>query len=129
MAYTVSKIKEAFGHKLIGTKHLMGIVAKTLLIFPDKIINFITKHCWVVSSFPDGWAFVLRGGDIRKDEFLIFLSDELLAEDEGQIRYTLVHEIGHIILGHRNSIGKVQSKKEVRKQEKVADAFAKKFLG
>jgi hypothetical protein len=31
-------------------------------------------------------------------------------------------------LGHRNSIGKVQSKAEVRKQEKEADEFAIKFL-
>lgn len=107
---------------------MKGVVARTLLIFPDKIINFITKNCLVVSSFKDGWAFVLRGGEIRKNEYLIFLSDELWAEDEAQVRETFVHEIGHVVLGHRNSVGKIQSKSEVRKQEKEADAFARRYL-
>lgn len=107
---------------------MQGIVARTLLVFPDDIIGLITKKCWIVSSFEDGWAFVLRGGEIRKNEFLIFLSDELLAEAEAEIRYTLVHEIGHVVLGHRNSIGEVQTKTEIRKQEKEAHAFARKYL-
>jgi Zn-dependent peptidase ImmA (M78 family) len=35
--------------------------------------------------------------------------------------------VGHVVLGHRNSIGKVQTKREVRKQEKEADEFASRF--
>lgn len=104
------------------------IVAKTLTFFPIEIVEFITENCWIVSSFEDGWAFTLRGNELKRSEYLIFLSDELLREDEKQIMWTIAHEIGHVILGHRNSIGETQSKSEIKKQEKEADEFAKKYL-
>jgi len=103
------------------------IVAKTLLLFPGDIIDFVAKNCWFVSSFEDGWAFVLKGSELGKGEYLIFLSDELMAAGEEQMRRTIVHEIGHVVLGHRNSIGEVQSKSEVEKQERQADEFTKRY--
>ncbi len=117
-----------FGHKLIGNKYMMSMVSKTLSFFPENIVDFITKNVWIVSSFKNGWAFTLRGRDLKKSEYLIFLSDELLQENERQIIWTIAHEIGHIILGHKNSIGEVQSKSEVKKQEKEADEFAKEIF-
>jgi hypothetical protein len=124
----MKEIKNQFGHKLQGSKFMKSMVIKTLQFFPTEIINFITENCWFVSSFEDGWAFTLRGDELKKNEFLIFLSDELLAEDEKQIMWTIAHEIGHVILGHKNSIGAVQSKSEIKKQEDEADNFAKKYL-
>jgi hypothetical protein len=126
--YTFSKIQKAFGPRLIGNKFMKRTVSETLSIFPNEIIYFVTRNCWIIGSFEDGWAFTLKAGDLKKNEFLIFLSDELLSQNTRQIRYTISHEIGHIILGHRNAIGKTQSKSEVRRQEKEADAFAKHFL-
>ena len=122
------EIQKAFGHKLIGSKSTKKTVCETLLIFPPVIIDFVTRRSWIVSSFDDGWAFTLRAGEIKKGEFLIFLSDELLNAGLDRIRYTLAHEIGHVYLGHRNSIGKIQSKAEIRKQERQADTFAIYFL-
>ena len=104
------------------------MVIKTLKFFPVEIVDFVTKNCWIVSSFEDGWAFTLRGDELKRNEYLIFLSDELLRENESQIIWTIAHEIGHVILDHRNSIGEVQSKSEIRKQEKEADEFVKKYL-
>ncbi len=124
----VSQIKNNFGYRLIGTTYMKKMVIKTLRIFPDEIINFVSKSCWFISSLEDGWAFVLRGKDIKKGEYVIFLSDELLRENPPQIHYTIAHEIGHVMLGHKNSIGKVQSKKEVKKQEKEAHNFVKRYF-
>lgn len=104
------------------------LVLQTLEFFPQTIIDFITSHVWFVSSFEDGWAFTLRGDELKKDEYLIFLSDELLREDESQIMWTIAHEIGHVMLGHRNSIGTSQTKAEIKRQESEADEFAKKYL-
>jgi len=104
------------------------MVVSTLQYFPDEISSKVSKKCWFISSFEDGWAFVLSGGDVKNNEYVIFLSDELLKEDVGQIRFTIAHEIGHVILGHRNAINKRQSKSEIRKQEKQADEFVKKFF-
>lgn len=104
------------------------MVCSTLPIFPDEIIDFVSKHCWFIGSFEDGWSFAIRGKEIKKNEYLIFLSDELLKEDRWQIRYTIAHEVGHVVLGHRNSIKKIQTKREVDLQEKEAHSFAQSYL-
>ncbi|SRR5258708_187283 len=122
------EIKKAFGHKLIANDYTKRIIIETIQLLPDDLIKFVTKNCWFVSSFEDGWAFVVKGDEIKEQEYLIFLSDELIKEGESQMRYTILHEIGHVILGHRNSIGEIQSKAEVRKQEKEADEFVRKYL-
>ncbi|HWA52473.1 MAG TPA: ImmA/IrrE family metallo-endopeptidase [Patescibacteria group bacterium] len=122
------KIKALFGHRLQGNKFMQKMVLQTLEKFPKDIQEFIATHVWFVSSFEDGWAFTLRGDELKKNEYLIFLSDELLKENPGQITWTIAHEIGHVVLGHRNSIGKLQTKKEISEQEKEADRFAKKYL-
>jgi Zn-dependent peptidase ImmA (M78 family) len=123
-----SETQKLFGHKLIGGSYMKRMVIRTLQKFPDDIATRVAKNCWFVSSFPDGWAFTIRGDELKKDEHLIFLADELLDQDEGQIMWTVAHEIGHVLLKHRNSIGKVQSKSEIRRQEKEADEFAKEYL-
>jgi Zn-dependent protease with chaperone function len=101
-------------------------VCETLAKMSWNIIDFITLNCWFISSMDDAWAFTLTGNDL-KGKHLIFLSDDLLREDNAQIQKSIAHEIGHVILGHRNSILERQSKKEIRNQERQADAFAKKF--
>ncbi|HEX6977178.1 MAG TPA: ImmA/IrrE family metallo-endopeptidase [Patescibacteria group bacterium] len=128
MLHNTQEIKKAFHHRLQGGKFMKDIVAKTIQVFPDEMIDHITKHCWFISSFEDGWAFTLKADELRQDEYLIFLSDELLKQDKAQIIYTIVHEIGHVILGHKNAIRIPQSKKEVRNQERQADEFARKYL-
>ena len=117
-----------FGHRLQGNSKMKKMVVKTLKFFPDSIIHHIIDKVWFVSSMEDSWAFAIRGDELSPDEHLIFLSDELLNESDSQIMWTIAHEIGHVILGHKNSIGKVQSKKEIKKQEDEADKFARKYL-
>ena len=123
-----SEIKENFGYRLIGSGYAKNSVVETLLLLPDKITDFVSKHCWFISSFEDGFAFVLKGTELKKGEYLIFLSDALLKESKPQITYTIIHEVGHVILGHRNGIGDFQTKKETERQEKEADEFVKKYL-
>lgn len=123
-----SQVKENFKYRLIGSEFMKKLVVEILFLLPEKIALYVSKHCWIISSYEDGWAFVLRGKDIKNDEFVIFLSDELLKQNIYQIRYTIMHEFGHVVLGHRNSIGITQTKKEIRKQEKAADEFVMKYL-
>lgn len=75
----------------------------------------------------DAWAFTFTGNDL-KDQHLIFLSEDLLAQHPRQIRFSIAHEIGHVILQHRNSTLERQTKEEIRKQEKEADTFAQQFI-
>jgi Zn-dependent protease with chaperone function len=121
------KIYTSFEGKLVGTKRMQQYVCTTLSQMPENIIKHITQNCWFLSSMDDAWAFTFTGNDL-KNQHLIFLSDDLLRQKASQIRYTIAHEIGHVILNHRNSVLIAQTKKEIRKQEKAADVFAKQFI-
>ena len=123
----LKKIYISFDGKLVGNYKMKKNVCEVLSKMPERIIYRITRNCWFFSSMEDAWAFTFKGSDLAK-QHLVFLSDELLNEDKNQIQYTIAHEIGHVILGHRNSILKKQSKLEIEKQEKEADSFAKKYL-
>ena len=123
----VREIYYSFGGKLVGTKLMKQHVCEVLSLMEEDIINFITSKCWFFASMEDAFAFTLTGNDL-KDYHLIFLSDELFGEPLSQIRYTIAHEIGHVMLGHRNSILERQSKQEIRQQERQADAFARKYV-
>jgi len=122
----LADIFEKFNGKLVGSTKMKRHVVEVLAKMPEDIVEKITKTTWFFASMEDAWAFTFTGNDL-KGQHLIFLSDELLIQNVGQIHYTIAHEIGHIILGHKNSVFAKQSKGEVKKQEKEADTFAKKY--
>ena len=119
-------IYNSFDGKLVGNYFMKAVVCETLYKMPDAIIEYVTKNCWFFASMEDAWAFTFTGNDL-KNQHLIFLSDELLFQDKKQIKFTIAHEIGHVILRHRNSILEKQSKEEIKMQERQADMFAKKY--
>lgn len=127
MKHDLKKIYDAFDGKLVGTKHMKRYVCKTLSLMPVEIIRKITSNCWFMSSMDDAWAFTFTGNDL-KNQHLIFLSDDLMRQNPLQIRYSIAHEIGHVIFNHRNSTLHRQSKREIRKQEKEADIFARQYV-
>jgi Zn-dependent peptidase ImmA (M78 family) len=94
---------------------------------PAGMIKQVTRNVWFISSADDAWAYTFRGSDI-KNQHLVILSDELFRQSENQIRFTILHEIGHVILGHRNSMGFRQTRSEINRQEQEADQFASQFL-
>lgn len=127
MDWTLETINKAFGGKLIGKPKVKTWVCETVLHLPADLIEFITKNIWILSSSEEAWGYTFRGSDL-KDRHLIFLSDELFEEDKSQIQYTILHEIGHVVLGHKNSIGFRQTQSEIDIQEREADKFARKYL-
>ncbi len=127
MQWTVLKIRKALGGKLIGNPFMQENVCKALLLLPSQSIENVCKTVWFISSPVDAWAFTFKGSEI-KNRSLIFLSDELLQQDEEQIRFTILHEVGHVVLNHRNSIGNRQTQSEIKQQEREADQFAGEFL-
>jgi hypothetical protein len=127
MQKNVRQIYLAFHGKLVGTAFMKKSVCETLFRMPQEIIDYITKNCWFFASMEDAWAFTFTGNDL-KDQHLIFLSDDLLNQHPEQIEFSIAHEIGHVMLGHRNSTLERQTKQEVRRQEKEADNFAEKFI-
>ncbi len=120
-------IYHQFEGKLVGKTLLKIQVCKVLNQMPKDIINFVTQNCWFLGSLEDAWAFTFTGNDL-KDQHLIFLSDELFEQDQHQMQYSIAHEIGHVMLGHRNSVVVQQSPEEIQQQEREADAFAKQYI-
>jgi hypothetical protein len=127
MKNNIQEIYYKFDGKLIGTAEMKRFVCETLALMEEEIINYITSGCWFFGSMEDSLAFTFTGNDL-KNQHLIFLSDELFLHDDKQIMYTISHEIGHVMLGHRNSVLERQSKKEISNQEQGADKFARKYI-
>lgn len=127
MRSRVQQIYHAFGGKLHGSRKMKLVVCRTLAKMPEDIIDHITSDCWFFSSTSDAWAFTIRGDELT-GKHLIFLGEDLLRESDRQIMYTIAHEIGHVILGHRNSILVLQTSREVRKQEREAHRFAARYI-
>lgn len=127
MKWTIFKVRRVLGGKLIGNAFMREQVCKTLLFLPPDMIEQVCKTVWFISSPEDAWAFTFRGSEI-KERHLIFLSEELFREDESQIRYTILHEVGHVVLNHKNAIGSAQTESEIKTQENQADQFAKALL-
>jgi hypothetical protein len=123
---TAREIYYDFEGKLVGTTFMKRCVCKTLVKMPDEIINFVTKNCWFLGSMKDAWGYTFTGNDL-KNQHLIFLSDHLLSQVPEQIMFSIAHEIGHVILKHRNSTLINQTKQEIKIQEKEADEFARQF--
>lgn len=115
-----------FDGKLVGTPFMKVQVCEAVIKMPIDIIEFITDTCWFISSMKDAWAFAFTGNDII-NQHLIFLSDDLLKQEISRIRFTIAHEIGHVILKHRNSVKLLQTQTEIKQQEKEADLFAIKY--
>ena len=127
MKWTTTSVRQAFSGRLVGSPIMKRIVCATVLLLPPEIIAYVTSKVWILSSPDDAWAMTFRGDEI-KDRHLIFVSDELLNQQDEQIIYTILHEIGHVILRHRNSIGYEQTETEIKQQEIEADRFAKKYI-
>jgi Zn-dependent peptidase ImmA (M78 family) len=121
------EIYRLFDGKLVGRQVMREYVCETMTALPDEIIEKVTSACWFFASMDDAWAFTFTGNDL-KDQHLIFLGDDLLTQDVAQIRYTILHEIGHVVLDHRNSVFVKQSEQEIARQEKEADEFVKTWL-
>lgn len=124
---TKREIYKAFEGKLVGKYFMKRMICDVVVKLPNDMQEFVTKKCWFLSSMEDAWAYAFTGNDLR-DQHLIFLSDELFYEDKESIYYSIAHEIGHILLKHRNSVLFQQSKEEVAQQEREADAFAREVL-
>ena len=124
---TIEKIRKAFGGKLVGTKKLKENVCEVVAQLPEDMQRYVTEYVWFVGSMADAWGYTFTGNDLA-DQHLIFLSDDLLSQDEDQIHWSIAHEIGHVILGHKNNIFVKQSKYAVNRQEEEADHFAAEIV-
>ncbi len=124
---SAQKMIKNFNGKLVGSLHMQELVCRTLNKLLGEMVSYLCKNCWFLSSSPDAWAFTFNGNDILNNHF-IFLSDELLSQGQNQIQFTILHEVGHVILKHKNSINYLQTQREIKQQEKEADCFAKYFI-
>jgi len=124
---TTDEIRTAFKGKLVGNIDMKKYVTLVLSKMPENIISFVTENVWFVTSFDDAWAFTFTGNDFL-NKHVVFLSDDLFQQDFAQISWTIAHEIGHVVLGHKNRFSEKFSKERVTMQEEEADAFAEKYF-
>ena len=120
---TEKEILYLFQNKIVGTRYMKKCICHVLSKMPNEVILDITKNCWFLGSFDNAWGFTFTGNDLS-NKHMIFLTDDLFYQSKSQAYYTISHEIGHVVLRHRNSVFEKQSKEEIKKQEFEADKFA-----
>lgn len=120
-------VLRSFGGKIHVSALLKRYVVRVVAKLPEEIRAHIASDCWFLGSRKDAWAYTFTGDELA-GKHLIILSDELSRQSDTDIEWTIMHEIGHVILGHRNSILVTQSGKEIARQEREADAFARTYL-
>jgi Zn-dependent protease with chaperone function len=124
---SIEEIRRRFSGRLVGKLQMRKWVCETVAILPEEMIEYITHSVWFLSSPEDAWAYTFRGNEV-KGQHLVVLSDELFKQSPEDITYTIIHEIGHVMLGHKNSTGQMQTQTEIDIQEREADLFARKYL-
>ena len=127
MEEKIQEVYRAFNGKLVGNDHTKRVICEIVALLPTDLMDSVTEKCWFITSPEDAWAFTMTGQEIA-NEHLVFINHELWEEEPGQIHYTILHEIGHVVLGHKNAILENQTKAEIDQQEHEADNFAKKYL-
>lgn len=115
-----------FSGRLIGSQRMKKTICKTVLSLSPKIIEYVANNIWFISTPIDAWAFTFRGTDI-KGQYLVFLSQGLFKQPGHKIRQTILHEIGHVLLKHKNSMGFRQTHQKIDKQEQAASRFASRY--
>src|SRR5512146_1046550 len=123
---SIDEIRSLFGGKLVGKKDLKQYVCEVVATLPEDLQAYITEYVWFVGSMDDAWGYTFTGDDLA-DQHLIFLGDDLFRQSEEQIQWSILHEIGHVVLGHKNNIFVKQDKKAIHLQEEEADHFASLF--
>lgn len=112
---------------VFGTNYLKQRVQDAINLLPLDLREYVLENVSFIGSFNDAWAYALKREDVS-GKYLIIVSNELLMQDKSHIIATLVHEIGHAALGHKNSIGNIQTKREIRKQEQDAHHFTRRLI-
>jgi|SRR5579872_4722347 len=113
--------------QILGGKLAQLKIDKVLSILPQDVAEYTKNNITFIASFKNAWAYTLQATDLS-GKYIIVVSDELLEQDMRSFAYTITHEIGHAISGHRNAIRNAQTKTEIKNQEKEAHNFARKVI-
>lgn len=126
--YTVEEITDQnCGCVLPGTKKLLDPHTLALSKVPKEIADRVLEECLFLMPNPGMGGFrvskrLLQGKDV------IVLSEKLLEEDQKYIVLTILHEVAHFYLNHKNRVLDGLSEEEDRKQEEAADRWARQWI-
>lgn len=128
MKGSIKNLQYRFGGRILAEESAKDLITEALLYLPSDILEFLIDRVWFFGSTTDAWAYTFDGNDLS-DQYFIFLSEDLFRQARRQIFYTVLHEVGHIVLKHKNSINYRQSPEQIAQQEKQADDFVYQYLG
>jgi Zn-dependent protease with chaperone function len=129
--YTAEQIIYAFaGLNEISNEEEMTI-ADAPTILDRKLVDRIVHDVYFVSSsLIKALCLPLSTSQLKGKRAIIFISDELLNQQNKEIKLNILHEIAHYVLKHKclfDFEGDGMDKKYMQ-QEKEADKLVKKWL-
>ena len=100
---------------------LLDVIAKLLTCVPTDVVDYLVKHCVVISSWQSYYGQYLPGELIR-DKDVILLSEYLLDGEENQRDKTMLHEFAHCWLKHKSpALEESMTGEDIWNQEEEAD--------
>ena len=111
----------------LGNFELRKIIAQLLTCVPADVVDYLIKHCLVITTWQsfDGQYFpskLIRGKDV------ILLSEYSLDGDANQRDKTILHEFAHCWLKHASSVlVEGMTGEEILKQEEEANELVHKW--
>ena len=106
-----------------GNEMCSSLVAEVLSKAPRRVVDKVLKHCAIVMPNSDGAYF---NSKYAKDS-LIVLSERLLDMKSKEQHFTVLHEVAHFHLKHKDSMLSSMTKKQQKRQEDKADELANKW--
>ena len=126
--YTVEEILDkSAGSVLPENNQLRDPVALALSKVPKKIANRVLEECLFLMPSPGMMGFRISKKLLQGSNAIV-LSEKLLEKDQKYIVLTILHEVGHFYLNHKNPVIDQLSEEEERKQEEAAVRWARQWI-
>ena len=111
----------------LDNQQLRYVVAKSLSKLPIEIIDKVTENCLFIMPKIEELGIYLPN-DFIKDKQIFAFPEKLLEKEEHEIEHTILHEVAHYYLKHKNALIHNLSAEEYDRQEEEANKQVDKWL-
>ncbi len=115
------------GEMTLGNEKLRFAVAKCLSKLPLEIIEQVTKNCLFVMPTIEKLGIYLTN-DLINDKVIFAFPEKLLEKEKSEIEHTILHEVAHYYLNHKNPLIYTLSGEEYDSQEQEANKQVDEWL-
>jgi hypothetical protein len=112
----------------LGNDNLLNRICVALSKIPIDIVNDLYDHCYFLMSSEAAKALYFPPGFFDNKAIISFSDAYFKSADKKDFEHTIIHEVAHHALKHKNPWEHDSSEEEFNKQEKEANEQVEKWL-